>query len=250
MKILLILFCFIHSVSAQTDSIPDTLKTIPKIILVPYQPFMYFSDADQDISRFSGKDERTVRSTMLNNLEVAVYHKLLAHFDAISLMRSTSLNGEEDLRRMYASTGYALYRSKKEDPKPEQTDRVKNLIKSLNKKSKENPFSVTDSSVMLANIPNDEIFRYFFNKYHEKYVLFITQFEINTDNKNMIEWTKQQYERVYLLHYNLFDHTGKLIRAETIQMSGKNENRIDDINKKYLDQLAEKLVQIIIASNH
>ena len=245
--IILGFLAFTQVVFSQDIVHTDSTKKIPsKIILVPYQPMMYFSDADRDIARYSSTDENTVRKTINNNIEIDTYHKLLAHFNAISLVRATSLDGEEDLRRIYAATGYTLYKAKSTDPKPEVNNAVKNLIKSF-KKNKEINFIVTDSSVMLANIQSDEVFRYLHKKHNEKYVLFITQFEMNTSNKNTIEWTKQAYVREYILHYNLFDFTGKLIRAETLTLKGTNENKLASINSLYLNILAEKLVSIIEA---
>ena len=61
------------NVFAQTDS----TKSNHKILVVPYQSMMYFSDADSDIARFSRLDEQKLRNQMRANLEANVYHQLL-----------------------------------------------------------------------------------------------------------------------------------------------------------------------------
>ncbi len=228
----------------------DSAHKADGILLVPYQSMMYFSDADRDIAEFSNTNEREVRSTIANKLEIAIYHQLLAHFDAISLVRATSLNGEEDLRRIYAATRYSLYSGNNNPTKPVESEAVKSVSKNLNSKSKENKFHTSDSLVMFANIESSELFPYLYKKHHAKYLLFITQFELNTSNKNSIEWTTRKYQRSYTLHYNLFDHTGKLLRAETITIDGDNENKLNDINTKYLTLLAQKLVAMVVAINN
>ncbi|MFI5221142.1 MAG: hypothetical protein ACHQK8_02365 [Bacteroidia bacterium] len=230
----------------------DSIKPADKVLIVPYQEMMFFSDADQDMARFSRSNERNVRTDIRNNLEVNVYHQLLVICDAISLMRSTTYNSDEDLKRIYASTRYAVYsRAVREEffekQKREKKSPVKSLMGKFKKKSKDQAFWVNDSNTMLAVIDNPEIFQHLTSKYHEQYILFITQFEINTSNKNSIEWTVQKYTREYILHYNLFDKSGNLIRAETLTLKGGNENTMKEVNDKYLILIAQRLREILAA---
>jgi hypothetical protein len=232
----------------------DSIKTPSKVLIIPYQSMMYFSDADPDISRFSKLNEMTVRNEMRNNVEANVYHQLLASFDAISLMRATSLNGEQDLNHIYAATRYTVYsrEMKQEYMKEkgvEEKSAVKQLLDKFSRKSKDQTFWVSDSAVMLAMIGDPELFKSLNKKYNEKYILFISQFEINTNNKNSIEWMKQEYKREYVLHYNLFDKSGNLLRAETLTIKGGNENTMKEINDKYLIVLANRLKEILIVTD-
>ena len=100
--ILINIFIFGISAIAQTDS----TKSNKKILVVPYPSMMYFSDADADLARFSRLDEPKLRNQMRGKLESNVYHQILASFDAVSLLSATSLNGEEDLKRVYAASQY------------------------------------------------------------------------------------------------------------------------------------------------
>ncbi len=232
----------------------DSAKKDTRILIVPYQTMMHFSDADDDIARYSKKDKSQVRNQLRTDLEANVYHQLLASFDAISLMRATTMNGEEDLNRIYAATRYTVYSKQAQDEYHAQkgsslTQSFQNISEKFKLKSKNQTFWVSDSSVMLGAIGNKDLFQYLHKKYNEKYILFITQFEINTSNKNSIEWLKQEYTREYTIHYNLFDYTGTLIRAEVITIKAGNENKLEDINSKDLIVLAQKLKEIVQVAN-
>lgn len=232
----------------------DTVKKESRILIVPYQTMMHFSDADEDIARRSGKTVAQVRSQLRNDLESNVYHQLLSSFDAISLMRSNTLNGEEDLNKIYAATKYVVYSKQAQEEYHSNknnslTNAFKNMSEKFKRKSKEQTFWVSDSSVMLGAIGSKELFQYLHKKYNEQYILFITQFEINTSNKNSIEWLKQDYSREYTVHYNLFDYTGALIRAEIITIKAGNENKLEDIKNKDLIVLAQKLKEIVQLAN-
>ena len=228
----------------------DSLHSSSRVVIIPYQSMMYFSDADQDISHFSNNTERNIRNEMRNNVDANVYHQLLAQFDAISLIRATSLNGEEDLNRIYGATRYTVYskQMKQEDAKEkgiEEKSSVKKFMDQFSHKAKDQTFWVSDSAVMLGMIGDPELFKNLFQKYNDKYILFITQFEINTSNKNTLEWMKQKYNREFTLHYNLFDKSGNLLRAETLTVKGGNENSVKEINDKYVIVLANKLKDIL-----
>ncbi len=234
----------------------DTAKTVAaRILIVPHQTMMHFSDADEDISHFSRKDVNQVRNSLRLDLESNVHHQLLANFDAISLLRSTTTNGEADLNKIYAATRYTVYsRQLQEDYHASKQSPITTSLKSLSdkfkRKNKEQTFWVSDSSVMLGAIGSKELFQYLHKKYNEKYILFITQFEINTSNKNSIEWLKQSYKREYTVHYNLFDYTGALIRAEMITITAGNENTLAEIKSKYLIILAQRLKEIVQVANN
>jgi hypothetical protein len=255
-KLLVVLgVCYGLISSAQTTS-QDSAKTVPaRILIVPHQTMMHFSDADEDISRFSHKDVNQVRNALRLDLESNVHHQLLANFDAISLLRSTTMNGEEDLNKIYQATRYTVYsRQSQEEYLATKQSPISASLKTISdkfrRKSKEQTFWVSDSSVMLGAIGNKELFQYLHKKYNEKYILFITQFEINTSNKNSIEWLKQSYKREYTVHYNLFDYTGTLLRAEMITITAGNENTLTEIKSKYLILLAQRLKEIVQVANN
>jgi hypothetical protein len=240
------LLLIIHFACAQQD----TSQKNTRVLIVPYQTMMHFSDADEDMARFNKKDVAQLRNTLRLDLEANIYHQLLSSFDAISLLRSNTLNGEEDLNKIYAATKYTIYSKSAQEEYHENknnalTQLLKNKTEQYKRKSTQQTFWVSDSVVMLGVIGNKDLFPYLHKKYHEEYILFITQFEINTSNKNTIEWLKQEYKREYTIHYNLFDYTGNLIRAETITIKAGNENKTEEIKAKYLIAIAQKLKDIV-----
>ncbi len=252
-KIVLVCILLIGgNVYAQTPA--DTPKPPVKVLIVPNQTMMHFSDSDEEIARQSHKDVNQVRNQLRLDLEANIYHQLLTNFAPISLLRATTLNGEEDLNRIYAATKYQVYSKQAQEEYIAAkgnavSQSFKNISEKFKRKSKDQTFWASDSSVMLGAIGGKETFPYLHKKYNEQYVLFITQFEINTNNKNSIEWLKQEYVREYTIHYNLFDYTGMLIRAEVITIKAGNDNKLEDIKSKYLIVLAQKLRDIILAAN-
>jgi hypothetical protein len=249
-KLTVILMFLCLAARAQQDS----TKRETKVLIVPYQTMMHFSDADEDISTFSHKNISQVRNQLRLDMESNVYHQLLSTCDAVSLLRANTMNGEEDLNKIYAATHYQVYSKQAQDEyhvkkQSAVTESLKTFTTKFKRTSKNQTYWVSDSSVMLGVIKDPTIFHYLNKKYNETYILFITQFEINTSNKNTIEWVKQDYKREYTLHYNLFDNTGVLIRAEAITIKASNENTLEDIKKLYLIVLAQKLKDIIQAVN-
>lgn len=253
-KFLLFLLCCVASYAAfaQTTTTTDSAKSADKILIIPYDSKMYFSDADADLARASKMQEPRMRNEMRSLLEMNIYHQLLAKFDAISLLRATSLDGEKDLLRIYGATQYITYTAKMQDEynsTDKQSSALKKFTNKFAKKAKDQLFWTSDSAVMLGVIKDKDLFKQLSQKYNEKYILFVTQFEVNTSNKNTIEWLKQDYKREYTIHYNLFDKTGKLIRAEILTIRAGNENDVKEISTKYFQQLAQKLKEIVDTVN-
>jgi hypothetical protein len=224
----------------QADSNTVTNASGKKVLVVPYAPMMYFSDADAHIAHFSRTDEGKVRNQIRLMLEKNVHHQLLAAFNAVSLMSATSLNAEEDLKKIYAATGYSQTAA--------TTKRSSVGAKLFQKKDKKQSFFVNDSAVMLAEIHDPNLNAQLYKKYQHDYLLYIAQLEINTSNKNTIEWQKQQYTRSYLVHYNLWDNQGKLVLAETLTLNAGGENELSAINEKYMRLIGEKLKEILRAA--
>lgn len=243
-KYYLLLFSLLFAARAfsQADSSAGAASVQgKKIIVVPYPPMMYFSDADADLARFSKTDQPRVRNQMRLMLEKNVHHQLLSGFDAVSLISATSLNGEEDLKKIYAASHYFL-----NTPTSKTKERFSSNL--FRKKNKKQHFFVSDSSVMVAEIQDPQLNAALYKKHHHDYILYISQFEINTSNKNSIEWLKQDYKRTYMVHYNVWDNQGKLVLAETLTLNAGGENELQEINDKYLLTMAEKLKEIIAAS--
>lgn len=231
-------FLFIIACGVCVFAQSDTTKSNKKILVVPYPSMMYFSDADADLARFSRLDEPKLRNQMRAKLESNIYHQVSAAFDAVSLLSATSLNGEEDLKRVYAASQYYTSNA---------ISKNKGIFSSnlFRKKSKKQSFYVNDSATMVGEIQDPNLQSDLYKKHKHDYILYITQFEINTSNKNTIEWMKQDYKRTYVMHYNLWDNKGKLVLAETLILDAGGENNIKDISEKYLAEMAQKLKEIL-----
>jgi hypothetical protein len=230
---------------AQQDSISK------KIILVPYAPFMYFSDADMHLSQANRISEQQVREKIRNEFEADLYHQLLSRFDVVSLLRATTLNGEDDLRKVYGTTSYVKYNAKaiKDRKRSDEESKLLQYTDPMYKKSKDQILFAQDTNVMVAVFNDMEVYKQLINKHKADYLLFVTQFEINTSNKNTLEWQYRQYQREYALHYNLFNRAGELVRAEVIIVAAGKENDLKTVRPAYIAKLAEKMKFILNTLN-
>lgn len=207
-----------------------------KILIVPYPSMMYFSDADNDIAHFSRSTEPKIRTQLRLKLDSVINQTLSKSFQTINLLQATTLNSEQDLNRIYAASHYYL---------TEKKNRGKYRSSLFERTKKTQDIFTIDSTTMLADIGDPELFQYLNQKYSNNYILYFTQYEMNTSNKNTIEWMKQEYKREYILHYNLFDASGKLLLAETLYFNGGNENQINKITEKNFVPISQKLLEIL-----
>lgn len=237
----LVLLLLPFAIHAQQDSISK------KIVLIPYAPFMYFSDADMHLSQANRMTEQQVREKIRNEFESDLYYQLLARFDVASLMRATTLSGEEDLRKVYGTTSYVKYNAKaiKDRKRSDEETKLFQYTESMYKKSKGQILFAQDSNVMVAVFNDMDVYKQLVSKYKADYVVFVTQFEINTSNKNTLEWQYREYQREYAIHYNLFNRAGELVRAEVIMVAAGKENDLKSVRQAYIAKLAEKMKFIL-----
>jgi hypothetical protein len=237
----LLLLVLPFGIHAQQDSISK------KIILIPYAPFMYFSDADMHLSQANRITEQQVREKIRNEFESDLYYQLLSRFDVVSLLRATTLNGEDDLRRIYGTTSYVKYNAKaiKNRERTHEESKLTQYTDQMYKKTKGQILFAQDTNVMVAVFNDMDVFKQLVSRYKADYVLFVTQFEINTSNKNTLEWQYREYQREYAIHYNLFNRAGELIRAEVVMVAAGKENDLKIVRHGYIAKLAEKMKFIL-----
>jgi hypothetical protein len=237
--LLLLLLCMLcaHLSWSQQDSASK------RMVLVPFAPFMYFSDADMHLSQANRKSEQQVREQIRNEVEADVYHQLLARFDVVSLMRATTLSGEDDLRRVYGTTTYVKYnaRAQKDRKLSEDETLLTRYTQPLYKRQKGQRIFAQDTNVMVAVFNDIDVYRQLMQRHKADYLIFTTQFEMNTSHKNTLEWQYRDYQREYVIHYNVFNRAGELVRAEVISVVGGKENDLNTIKQAYIAKLAEKI---------
>ncbi|MBL0342244.1 MAG: hypothetical protein IPP71_15850 [Bacteroidetes bacterium] len=124
---LFLLICFPLLISAQEKIANDSLKA-HKVMIIPYDPRYYLSDADRDILEHSTLDATTFRSNFRHNIDRHVQRSIGAGYQCISLLNDTVDAYEETLYKVLGRTGYRYEKAIPITPKP--SAETKTVLKS------------------------------------------------------------------------------------------------------------------------
>src|SRR5688572_12025739 len=87
--VLIFLFLLLNTISfAQEAVIPDTLQA-HRVMLIPYDPRYYLSDADRDIIEQSKIAPDKIRSDFRHNIDYNVQRSISGSYHCISLLNDT-----------------------------------------------------------------------------------------------------------------------------------------------------------------
>lgn len=215
------------------------------ILLIPYQPEFYLSDAERDIIQQSDRGPEEYRNYFRQVLDL----KLMAELETIgpvySMLQDTSAAGRRDLIRYYSTTGFSYA-----DPVGPRIPDKKEIRKEdkkfeLFKDPQRAPQTITtrgDSKFMQAEPGDTAFFRALAAKHHSGLIISINQFEIKTNYNSCIDIANKVYRRELLLHYSIFLPDGKQIRGNFLmEFFPSNSNREQDIAEKCFPLLAAQM---------
>jgi len=214
----------------------DSIQTI-KLLIVPFNPNMYFSDADKDISDVSKVDPGQVRNKVSASLESSVTSYLDIYYDAKGITKQT--DATDDLDLIFGSISY----SPQEIAAPAEVK--KSGLKGLREKAK--PEKVPEAkkdpaSYMDIAFADGRLMDYLTSKYGVDYVIFFNQFEIKTDYENCIDLQLRNYYREIKVHYTVVSKDGKKISGDVITIPyNSNENNLQVIVKENFGQISQML---------
>lgn len=233
---------------------PPDSSLIHHIMIIPYDPQFYLSDADHDIMEATKKEPGIVRESFRKTVDLYIQHAIGSFRPCISLLNDADSMPElkEALMMVYSKTGY---RYEKAMPLPVQKERVDSVNKALKKMSKENADSRTahnyhvlppDAKYMNAVISKPEILQELFSAYGTDIFVFLNQFEIKTNYKNCLDIANKIYQRELLIHFSVYDYTGKQI-AGSYAMSTfpSDSNHASDIMKNCFPEIARLIAGCI-----
>ncbi len=244
--------CLLTAVNSFATS-PDS-SLIHRIMIIPYDPQFYLSDADHDIMEATRKEPQKVRESFRKTVELYVQHAIGSFRPCISLLNDADSLPElkEALMIAYSKTGY---RYEKAMPLPVQKERVDSVNKALKKLSKENTDSriahnyhvpPPDAKYMNAVISKPEILQDLFSTYGTDIFVFLNQFEIKTNYKNCLDIANKVYQREMMIHFSVYDYTGKQI-AGSYAMSTfpSDSNNASEIMKNCFPEIARLIAGCI-----
>jgi hypothetical protein len=217
---LILFFIFFNNRTscAQDFTVKDSLKA-HKVMLIPYDPRYYLSDADRDILEQSKIDPIKFRSDFRHNIDRTVQRAISGSYECISLLNDTADALESTMYKILGSTGYRYEKAIPITPKPIDDNRV--IIKSKNDDPKNHIDSKTASQYIpvkkdalymqaIVNKP-EKLFEELYNQYQTDIFVFITQFDIKTNYSSCMDIANKIYRREVMVHFTVYNKQGNLL---------------------------------------
>ena len=203
-------------------------STLQQVLIIPFDPHLYFSDADDEIAKESHVPRVKVREVFRRRLDALLDPP---GYEVIHLMGGRSVDSLLDLNKIYSSVTYnyqeileSEYYSPLEnhaeidveDPHKKQEDAgLKGWMnKQKQKITHEEVASVGnhekfEGKYFGVQVRNPNFFEYFGHKYSVDYYIFINEFEVMTDYEHCLDRSAQNYQREFVVHYSIFDAKGQ-----------------------------------------
>lgn len=247
--LLILLSCFVQFGYAQQKKQKTDTLAYHKVLLLPYNPKYYLSDADRDIAMESNETPTVFRKNFNEESDRAIYRTINKQATCISLFQDTSADLYEDATAVLSKTGFA-YDTPTIKEKVSLKDKV--FKPDPNKNAYDSRTSAqylndeTNAKYMRAVITQPELLTNLANKYNFDLFIFVTQMEIKTNYSTCMDIANKIYKREILLHFTVYDKNGNLIAgnfAKTFFPS--NENSANKIIGECFPQLANGILNSI-----
>lgn len=248
------------SFTQKYDMTPDPgypLDGTKRVLIIPFDPYLYFSDADDEIAARSKINRTKVRQYFRRRLDALLDPR---GYETIHLLGGTVKDSLLDLNRIYNSVSYSyqelLYnpeaaaartrtRNGMEINAPEKTWIEKQKEKFLSKAQSNESSNVSkdESKYFGVKIKDPEFFNYFNGKYGIRYYVFINQFEVKTNYENCLDRARQDYERNFIVHFSIFDNKGKQVSGNRLKIFyNSNSNSILQIVADNMQKMADAIL--------
>jgi hypothetical protein len=219
------------------------------VMIIPFDPNMYFSDADDQLSKYNKKSVKEIRTLFRYGLNINLNARIMTQYGAVSLLNDSTQGAMNDLAMIYKSITY--FQDDTPQPESDVTSKETNGIKGIFKNSQEDKAqdntkhqgSKIPKKYMNVKVANKQLLPYLAEKYKVDLFLFCNQFNLQTNYEHCLDRTTNTYERDLWVHYTLFDINGKQIAGGISQSHfPSNSNDMMNIMKTNFPQLSEQMV--------
>lgn len=220
-----------------------------KVMIIPFDPAMYFSDSDDALAKYNQKTVKEVRTLFRYGLNINLNARIMTEHKTINLLSDSSNGSLNDLAMIYKSISYYG-----DEPMPTPQDLTKQETNSkkfgIFKKSEEDKAQQNSHQQSLkmprkyinVAIKNKELLGYLQNKYGVDLFLFCNQFNLETNYQQCLDRATNTFQRDLMVHYSLFDATGKQLAGGITEANfPSNSNDIMSIMKTNFPQLSEQM---------
>jgi hypothetical protein len=246
-KIFLILFlCLFAFADIDAQEVEDTTQ-YHYVMLIPFNPRYYLSDADRDIVKQTKMDVHKIRNNFRTSVDRHVQRYINRSHPCISLLNDTADALEETMYYILGQTGYRYEKAIPLTPKDPESGESMVLTKQTQKENYDSKIAtgyipVEDNALyMHAVIPNAKSL---FNELNEQYnadiFVFLTQLEIKTNYKSCMDIANKIYRREVMLHFSIYDKNGNLLAGSyATSYFPSNTNDMNTIIGECFPQIAE-----------
>jgi len=231
---------------------------LKQVLIVPFDPHLYFSDADDEMAKDSHIPRVKIREVFRRRLNALIDPD---GYEVIHLMGGRFQDTLTDLNKIYSSVKYnyqeilnSPYRAEVKEEKqaaPENTSGLNNWVKK--QKEKIAPTQTTlhqkattdkfEGKFFGVQVSDPAFFEYFQNKYSVDYYVFINQFEVITDYENCLDRSAHNYARYFIAHYTIMGQNGVPIAGNKFKIY--YDSSTNDVMKITADNMGKMAQQII-----
>ena len=224
----------------------DSLKA-HKVMLVPFDPRYYLSDADRDIMEQSKTEAVKFRADFRYSIDRNVQRAIRGSYECISLLNDTADELEVTMYNILGRTGYKFEKAIPITPKPMDDEQVVTKTKSSNTKEHEDSKTASqyipvknNAMYMHAVVSKPQnLFKELYDQYQADIFVFITQMEIKTNYSSCMDIANKIYRREVMLHFTIYDKEGRLLAGSyATSFFPSNENNANKIIGDCFPELA------------
>ena len=242
----------ILSVSAQTEG--ELIDARPvRVMIVPYHPNYYLSDADQELAEINEKKPDELSRIFRYGLDFSMQVQVQQQFEAYSFLRDTAEVADAELRSMYSGITYKYQKPfdlLSDDKVEERKDTHDGDIFGIHQtneeeKEKRKRWGQPDEDevelpkeYMNAVVKDPTVLADISGRYGVDYFIFLNQFELKTNYETCLDRASHNFQREVLVHYSIYDRHGNQLKGSVVSvLFGSNDNRLDLIIGEYLPQI-------------
>lgn len=231
-----------------------------QILVVPFDPYLYFSDADDEIAAKSNMQRTKVREVFRRRLNTLL---IAPGYETIHLLGGKNNDSLTDLNKIYSSVSYN-YQATLNNPNSIESQTaqasaatttstkkngnwIKNSVGTITGSGNDVPSQystpVDNGKYFGVAVRNPDFFNYFNEKYSIDYYIFINQFEVKTNYQNCLDRAALNYERTFIVHYSIFDLNGKQIAGDKFKVHYNSNNcYVYQIVSDNVPKMAQKIL--------
>jgi LysM repeat protein len=227
-----------------------------QVLIIPFDPYLYFSDADDEIAARSNIPRTKVRQIFRKRLNALLE---APGYENIHLLGGKAKDSLSDMNKIYSMVTYnyqqvvqSPYYKESEAANPVEVkktsnknwlERQKDKLLSSDESGSKYDIPTDYGSYFGVQIKNQDFYTYFNTKYSVDYYIFVSQFEVKTNYEHCLDRAAQNYDRTFTTHFSIFDSNGKQIAGNKFKTHyNSNSNYIYTIVADNVEKIANRIL--------